>query len=69
MNVKAKAGCKLLTNKRDKYRLNLLQRNDDSPALVLVHVNVVDGEETYKLIAELDMSSIYEQVFHVIEGV
>ena len=45
MDLKAIAGKKLLTAKRDGYRLNLLQRDDDSPVLVLVGVTVVDGHE------------------------
>lgn len=66
MDLKAVAGKRVLTEQRDKYRLNLLQRDDDSPVLVLVGVSVEDGQEVFKAIAELDMSDIYTQVFHVL---
>lgn len=67
MDVKAIAGKKILTNKRDEYRLNLLQRDDDSPVLVLANVTVDDnGCEFLKPIAELDMSAIYKQVFALV---
>ena len=39
MDLKAEAGKRTLLEMRDKYRLNLLQRDDDSPVLVL------DGHE------------------------
>lgn len=65
MNLKAVAGKRVLTEQRDKYRLNLLQRDDDSPVLVLVGVSVEDGQEVYKAIAELDMSDIYTQIFDI----
>ena len=68
MNVKAKAGKKILTNKRNEYRLNLLLRDDDSPVLVLAHVNTVDGKEEFSTIAELNMAGIFEQVFNVINA-
>ena len=68
MNVKAKAGKKLLINKRDEYRLNLLLHDDNSPVLVLAHVNTVDGHEEFSTIAELNMAGIFEQVFNVINA-
>ena len=68
MNVKAKAGKKLLTNKRDEYRLNLLLRDDDSPVLVLAHVNLVDGKEEFSPIAEWDMAEIFEQFCNTINA-
>ena len=68
MNIKAKAGRKILTEQREKYRLNLLHRDNDSPALILARVEVLDGEETYSTVAELDMSGIFEQVFHLVTG-
>lgn len=69
MDVKATAGKKILMNKRDEYRLNLLQRDDDSPVLVLANVTVDDnGREFLKPVAELDMSGVFEQVFKVVTG-
>ena len=68
MNIQADAGKRILSEQRDKYRLNLLLRDDDSPVLVLAQVDVVDGHEDFSPIAELDMSSIFEQVFRVVTG-
>ena len=68
MNVKAKAGKKLLINKRNEYRLNLQLCEDNSPVLVLAHVNTVDGNEEFSPIAELNMAGIFEQVFNVINA-
>lgn len=67
LDVKAIAGKKILMNRRDEYRLNLLQRDDDSPVLVLANVTVDDnGCEFLKPVAELDMSAIYKQVFALV---
>lgn len=68
MKTQAVAGKRILTEQRDKYRLNLLQRDDDSPVLVLVRVDVENGEETFTPVAELDMSGIFEQVFRAVTG-
>lgn len=68
MKIQAVAGKRILTEQRDKYRLNLLQRDDDSPVLVLVRVDVENGEETFTPVAELDMSGIFEQVFRAVTG-
>ncbi len=68
MKMQAVAGKRILTEQRDKYRLNLLQRDDDSPVLVLVRVDVENGEETFTPVAELDMSGIFEQVFRAVTG-
>ena len=65
MNFKAEAGKCALLKMRDKYRLNMLQNEDDSPALVLAAVTVVDGHEEFSPIAELDMSDIYTQIFDI----
>ena len=66
MKIQAVAGKRILTEQRDKYRLNLHQCDDDSPVLVLDGVTVVDGHEEFLPIAILDMSDIYTQVFHVL---
>lgn len=66
MKIQAEAGKRILTEQRDKYRLNLLQRDDNSPVLVLVAVTVEDGQEVFKPVAELAMSDIYAQVFYVL---
>jgi len=68
MKIQAVAGKRILSEQRDKYRLSLLQRDDDSPVLVLNRVNVVDGHEEFSPIAELDMSGIFEQVMRVVTG-
>ncbi len=68
MNIQAKAGLRILNEQRDKYRLSLLQRDDDSPVLVLNRVNVADGHEEFSPLAELDMSGVFEQVFKVVTG-
>ncbi len=68
MKIQAVAGKRILTEQRDKYRLSLLQRDDDSPVLVLNRVNVVDGHEEFSPITELDMSGIFEQVMRVVTG-
>ena len=65
MDLKAEAGKRTLLEMRDKYRLNMLQNEDDSPALVLASVSVVDGHEEFSPIAELDMSDIYTQIFDI----
>lgn len=64
MNFKAEAGKCTLLKMRDKYRLKL-QNEDDSPALVLAAVTVVDGHEEFSPIAELNMSDIYKQIFDI----
>lgn len=67
MKIQAVAGKRILTEQRDKYRLSLLQRDDDSPVLVLANVTVDDnGCEFLKPVAELDMSAIYKQVFALV---
>ncbi len=65
MDLKAETGKRTLLEMRDKYRLNMLQNEDDSPALVLAAVSVVDGHEEFSPIAELDMSDIYTQIFDI----
>ena len=65
MDLKAEAGKRTLLEMRDKYRLNMLQNEDDSPVLVLVAVTVEDGQEVFKPVAELDMSDIYTQIFDI----
>lgn len=68
MNLKAEAGRRTLIEQRDKYRLNLLQRDDDSPVLVLNRVDVAEGREEFTPLAELDMSGIFEQVSRIVTG-
>ena len=68
MNLKAEAGRRTLIEQRDKYRLNLLQRDNDSPVLVLNRVDVAEGHEEFSPLAELDMSGVFEQVFKVVAG-
>lgn len=69
MKIQAVAGKRILTEQRDKYRLNLLQRDDDSPVLVLAEATTDEnGGEFLKPIAELDMSAIFEQVFRAVTG-
>lgn len=68
MKIQAVAGKRILTEQRDKYRLSLLQRDDDSPVLVINRVDVAEGREEFTPLAELDMSGIFEQVFKVVTG-
>lgn len=68
MNIKAKAGKKILSEQPDKYRLNLSTLDDYSPVLVLEHLDVDNGQKDFCTIAELDMSGIFEQVFHAVAG-
>ena len=68
MNIQAEAGLRILNEQRDKYRLSLLQRDDDSPVLVINRVDVAEGHEEFSPLAELDMSGVFEQVFKVVTG-
>ena len=68
MKIQAVAGKRILTEQRDKYRLSLLQRDDDSPVLVINRVDIAEGHEEFTPIAELDMSGIFEQVFRIVTG-
>ena len=38
MNIHAKAGKMILTNKHNEYRLNLLQCDDNSPVIILAQI-------------------------------
>lgn len=57
------AGKKLLADKQDTHRLQLVQHDDGSPALILSEITFDGGQNTFRAIAEFDLSAIFQQVF------
>ena len=65
MNFKAEAGKKLLSE-GDKYELQIIHTGANTPVLILCKIGHDNEEDTVNVLAELDMTPIYEQVFRVI---
>ena len=57
------AGKKLLADKQDTHSLQLVQHDDGSPALILSEITFDGGQNTFRAIAEFDLSAIFQQVF------
>ena len=65
MNAIAEAGKKLLSE-GDKYELQIVHTGENTPILILCKIGHDNEEDTVNVLAELDMTPIYEQVFRVI---